>query len=309
VKRLIPAILVLALLSAAIAASPASATFRGRNGRIAWALWNAGGGGGGGYASLGTYNGRGRAGRSLGYCPEDDSGNVCTNWYDVTYSPDGTQLLWDQPDTSGKRVIVLAGADASHPTVIDHDAADDSQASFSANGRRIVYIRQPVGMGGGAGTIVTSNLSGGGVDVVSSSLHALAPEFTLDGKRILFVREGAFSLWSIGTDGHGLHRLLRHPSAFDLSPDGHHIVYVNQPGDLVVANADGSHSRRLARRPGGDSITAVRYSPDGKLIVLAGESMGNALFTVGAGGGTPRLIVNNGDGRTNTSGLSWQPLP
>ena len=58
-------------------AGPASATFRGRNGRIAWGSWNAGGGGGGGFASLTTYPARPSSGMQIGYCPPDSNGDVC----------------------------------------------------------------------------------------------------------------------------------------------------------------------------------------------------------------------------------------
>jgi hypothetical protein len=49
----------LVMVVGALGAGPALATLRGHDGRIAWAVWNAGGGGGGGYAWLATYNGRG----------------------------------------------------------------------------------------------------------------------------------------------------------------------------------------------------------------------------------------------------------
>jgi Tol biopolymer transport system component len=214
-------------------------------------------------------------------------------------------------------VIALAGADATHPSVIDSEAADDTQASFSPDGTGIVYIRQPTGMGGEFGTLVTSDLAGAGAHVVSASLQAAAPEFTPDGRHILFVREGAFSsaggLWSIGTDGSGLRRLLPHARAFDASPNGSHLAYVNQQGALYVANRDGSHRRLLARKPdGSDPVEAVRYSPDGRLIVFAAQAAaslsGDSLFRVAAGGGAVRRIRGSGDTRTVTSGLSWQPL-
>jgi Tol biopolymer transport system component len=306
----------LALALAAIGALPgsATATFRGRNGRIAWSVFNAGGGGGGGYASLTTYNTTGRAPRQLGYCAEDEMGNVCESWQNVAYSPDGTHQLWDGQDSSGRFVITLAGADASHPTVIvSEPGTDDVEPSFAPTGRRLVYIRQPAGEGGEFGAIVTSDLAGASVRVLSATVGAADPEYTPDGRHILFVREGRFSspggLWSIGTDGHSLHRVLAHALAFDISPDGRHVAYVNQRGDLYAARSDGSARRRVARRPGGDPIETVRYSPTGKLLVFAGQGMGNALFTVPAAGGRTGRIVNNGDGRTDTAGLSWQPLP
>ena len=304
----------LALAAIGGSADSATATFKGRNGRIAWAIYNAGGGGGGGYASLSTYSASGRARRQLEYCPEDDMGNVGESWQDVSYSPDGGQLVWAGQDSSGRWVITLAGADARHPTVIVHEAgADDIAPSFSPNGRRLVYVRQPAGEGGGFGALVTSEVTGGSVAVVRAAMDVADPEFASDGRHILFIREDAFSspggLWSIGTGGQGLHRVLGHALAFDVAPDGRHIAYVNKQGDLYVANIDGSHRGRVARRPGGDPIVAVQYSPNGKLLVFAGQAMGSALFTVAVAGGKPKRIVNNGDGRTDTAGLSWQPLP
>lgn len=79
----------LLLLASLVLSGPALAAFSGRNGRIAWAVLNAGGGGGGGFASLTSYpadlSGHGM---QIGYCSEDDSGNVCGAWQNVTYSPD-----------------------------------------------------------------------------------------------------------------------------------------------------------------------------------------------------------------------------
>lgn len=91
----------LVLPGSVVLAGPASATFSGRNGRIAWGLFNAGGGGGGGFASLTTYPSHPGHGKQIGYCPEDNNGNVCGDWQNVTYSPDGRHLLWDQPGASG----------------------------------------------------------------------------------------------------------------------------------------------------------------------------------------------------------------
>src|SRR5581483_8343177 len=117
--------------------------------------------------------------------------------YDVTYSPDGTQLLWDQADSSGKRFIVLAGADGGHPTPVNDETTDDTQASFSPDGHRIVYVRQPMGSGGSDGTIVTSGETGNNIQVVSPSIRGSAPKFTPNGKRIVFLRASG-GIWSIG---------------------------------------------------------------------------------------------------------------
>ena len=153
-----------------VLAGPASATFIGRNGRMAWAVFNAGGGGGGGFASLTTYPAHPSHGKQIGDCPEDNEGNVCSSWQNVTYSPDGKHLLWDHIRASGTEVITLANADGSNPQPTISDSFDDSQASFSRDGDKIIYVRQTKSPGGLFGTLVIRNLSDGNTRVVRPSI-------------------------------------------------------------------------------------------------------------------------------------------
>jgi Tol biopolymer transport system component len=297
-----------------VLAGPASATYGGGNGRIAWGVFNAGGGGGGGFASLTTYPAHPSHGKQIGYCPEDNNGNVCNNWQNVTYSPDGKHLMWDQTGASGTEVITLANSDGTNPQTVVSDSFDDSQASFSRNGQEIVYVRQAKGTGGLFGTLVIRNLSNATSLVVSPSIQGTEPLFTPDGKTILFVRPDRYGypagLWSIRRDGHGLHRLVAHLSVFDISPNGKSIAYITVGGGVFIARADGSRPRRIAHKPTGDLPTsAVRFSPDGKLIAFTALGQtGPALYTINTAGGKPRLIFDSGDGRNGTTGLSWEPL-
>lgn len=304
----------LILAGSLVLVGPASATFRGRNGRIAWALYNAGGGGGGGFASLTTYAARPSRGKQIGYCAEDSNGNVCSSWGNVTYSPDGTQLMWDQTGASGTGVITLASSEATNPQTIVSDSFDDSQASFSRDGQKIVYVRQAKGVGGLGGTLVIRNLASGHTQLVKPSLQGAEPLFSPDGKTLLFIRPdqsgNPAGLWSIRPDGLGQRRLVGQASAFDIVPDGKAIAYVTSGGGVFIAQANGTHARRIARRPTGDLPTsAIRFSPDGKLIAFtAFASNGPGLYVIEAAGGKPRLIMDSGDGRNVTAGLSWQPL-
>ena len=171
-----------------VLAGPASATFSGHNGPIAWGLFNAGGGGGGGFASLTTYRAHPSQGMQIGYCPQDNNGDVCSDWQNVTYSPDGHHLLWDQTGISGTEVITLANSDATNPQAIVSDSFDDSQPSFSSNGQNIVYVRQMKGAGGLFGTLVIRHLSNGNTREVRPSIQGTEPLFSPGGSTILFVR-------------------------------------------------------------------------------------------------------------------------
>lgn len=297
-----------------VLSGPARATFSGRNGRIAWAVFNAGGGGGGGFASLTSYPAHlSDHGMQIGYCSEDNVGNVCGDWQNVTYAPNGKHLLWDQPGASGTEVITLANSDGTNPQTTISDSFDDSQASFSGNGREIVYVRQAKGTGGLFGTLVIRNLSDGHPMVVHPSIGGAEPLFSPDGKTILFVRPDQFGypagLWSIRLNGLNLKRLVAHLSVFDISPNGRSIAYVTLSGGVFIAHANGQHARQIARMPTGDLPTsAVRFSPNGRLIAFTAlGSAGPALYVIKASGGKPRLIFDSGDSRNVTAGLSWQP--
>jgi Tol biopolymer transport system component len=299
-------------LITAAGTGPAAATFGGRNGRIAWSVFSAGAGGGGGFASLTTFSPRGTHRRVLGQCNEDASGNVCGNWQDVTFAPHGRHLLWDQPGSSTRRVIVLAAADASHPHRVAADAgADDLEASFARDGRHIVYVRIPAARGGTTGTLVIEDLRTRRVTALRGVTGSY-PQFAPGGRRIMFIGPRG-GVWSVGLDGRHEHRLIARATNFDIAPDGHRLAYVGATGDLYVARVDGSHARRVATEPdGSDPIEAVRFSPDGRLLVFGAQAssgaLGETLYEIRAGGGIPSVISSTKDVRAVTTGLSWQPL-
>ncbi|HVS47256.1 MAG TPA: hypothetical protein VMS32_11430 [Verrucomicrobiae bacterium] len=95
------------------------------------------------------------------------------------------------------------------------------------------------------------------------------------------------------------------------SPDGRRIVYrVNRPNakasDIVVADGDGSHAKRITNS--GNRDTQPAWSPDGKWIAYisspAGTSGNFRLIVVHPDGSGARALV---DGTTTISFPSWSP--
>jgi TolB protein len=115
---------------------------------------------------------------------------------------------------------------------------------------------------------------------VPQGTHALHPDYSPDGRRILFTNDttGDWQIWVMWADGTHQRRLLRDPGSDDLdpswSPDGRRIVFSRcaKPFgfqaycDVDVIRADGSHRRRLVR--GNWEHRNPRYAPGGRRIAF-----------------------------------------
>ena len=139
------------------------------------------------------------------------------------------------------------------------------------------------------------------------ALSATHPDWSPDGKRIVFGMEGptAASIATIAADGTGLRNLT--PTGFQgqpsFSPDGKWIAYERDRGPtdngVWIMRADGSDARRLTRNPfikqgecGCD--TDPNFSPDGKRITfvrIKEDENQQALFAINRDGSGLRRLT------------------
>lgn len=292
----------------------AAATFPGRPGRIAWALaandpnYHVSPD----YGIL-TVQPSGRGERVLVSCatgdPNGDSPISCPQYSDVSYSADGTHLVWGLNTVAGQYELVVAAANGARRRVIAHPGEDEIEPSFSPRGDRLVYVRRRAGVR----QIVTSDLAGGHVRLVTTGPVG-HPEFSPDGRRILFIHR--YSAWVVGTNGRGAKVLTTNAASADWSPNGKSILVVTPHGSLRTAPVAGNRWATLRIRlpdgsRGSNSSYAV-FSPDGQSIAFDGP--GPTIYTAPVGGGQARTIdyFNTGDegpvgGSNGVVGLSWQP--
>lgn len=298
----------------------AGATFHGHNGRIAWASFVSDGKSGG-VAAIATFSAGGGGIRPIGSCSDVNAVGdpiYCQNWDRISYSPGGRQLMWDMTASAMNEVIVLANANGGAWHVIDHGSTEnDFQPTFSPKGDRIAYVR---GATGSEGQIVTSNLLGGDVHVVTTTVTGYSPAWAPNGKTILFVHNT--DIWSIGVNGQAPHRLIPNGQDPDFSPNGDQIVYLNNGGTIgtfgtiYLARANGTHPHKVPTMGNCCKfVQSVVFSPDGKRLafgLLGNDAAENLkLATLPVAGGRPKLIysrsTNFNGGLTNS--LSWQPRP
>jgi TolB protein len=152
------------------------------------------------------------------------------------------------------KLIVFAryGHDAGHVWVIRADGTglrrltdtpvgvDNTMARFSPDGRHIVLAST---RRSGLHELVRVRASdGGGATFLTSSGNAMAPDYSPDGRRLVFVSwaEGTATLWTIKADGGDRRVLTRHAgrslSLPRFSPDGRSVLYtVAKPADEQTA--------------------------------------------------------------------------
>src|SRR4051794_39341574 len=233
-----PAVLVLLALTlglvVALAAPRAPATFRGKNGRIAFtstpdfrdeAKFE-----------IYTMKANGSDARRLTNNASFDAG--------PTFSPDGKRIAFVS-HRDGNYEIYLMNADGTDQQRLTHDPAQDRQPAFSPDGERIAFGSDRTGRF----EIFLMNADG-------TDQHRLTPRrsfnddptFFPNGKKIAFVRvgRGLHDIFTMRTDGSRVHRLTHHSSLStpDVSPNGKRIVAWlgrGEDGGIEIMRADGTH--------------------------------------------------------------------
>jgi Tol biopolymer transport system component len=325
------AALVASLGVLALGAAPAGATFSGANGRISTA-WLDNDQGAHEESASAVVNIPWKQGSPLKNVVGCSDGETpCTVFAHPSYSPDGTQLVYDeqQPSVSDGpnplSVLVLVAPDGSGPVSIADPAKAQNyfEPSFLPSGKRLVFVRSakagPEDSPPAHGQIVTSDLTGGGIRVVTS-VPGADPVVSPNGRKVLFDHRGG--IWVVPITGGTPRPLIRNGGFPDFSGDGRSIAYVSgRKQILYVARADGTHARQVLgaypkqhRRHALQYAGYPRFSPDGRQIAFSpayyDPSGDPSLARVPVGGGAVKPLWTSPplDAGGTDLGIAWQPL-
>jgi Tol biopolymer transport system component len=190
--------------------------------------------------------------------------------YDPSFTADGAHLLFAAQTFVARKFhfdVYRVGVDGTGLRRITHLAAKVGPATPIESSRgRIAFAWN--------GWLYLLDRSGRPRRLI----RGFAPDFSPNGRRIVFEDLKLRALWTVGSDGRGLHRLLRlrrpdtcsggfqrSPSARPAySPSGRFIAFTqygncgSPPDKLIVVHADGRHPRVVLR---GDPAQDPAWQP------------------------------------------------
>lgn len=293
------ALMVIAVLSLL---SPASATFPGKNGRIAFVQ----------DGEIFTMNPDGSDIKQLTHLGPDNFAEY------PAWSADGKQIVFNEsPPTDGIPQIWVMDADGNdqHVVFAEQDYAE-RRPSFSPDGSKIVFGRCNLLVGDGdTCAIYTVGSNGNGLHAITKFLRdttARSPMYSPDGKTIAFILSNDTAAGFLGVtylidaDGSNQRRITDPAPCLirpDWSPDGSKITlfahFCNPENETIaVMDADGSNVRYLTDNGRsfyhGPHDRNPAFSPDGEFIVFERnppDLSSSALYVMRADGSEAKSLL------------------
>ena len=225
------------------------------------------------------------------------------NESDPAIAPDGQRLAYVVRDTANDQadIYVQARPGASAERITD-DPADDRLPVWSADGRRLAFVR----MTASRCEIVIRPIDVASEQRIGDCANPSEPRmaWTSDGQSLIVseANDGAHGGWrlarlSLATgDRTGLttppaDAVGDHSPA--VSPDGRSIAFIRDSSgatDVHVVSITGGAARRVTFDEA--DLTGVDWTARGRALIFASDRAGGySLWRVGAEGGTPQLVA------------------
>ena len=243
------------------------------------------------------------------------------------WSPDGRKIAFEtlrhagrfacsdgHPSAGCNWEIYVMNADGSGQRRLTRDPGQDRGATWSPDGRRLLFNRASGPKRGALPGFYVMNADGSGQRRLAAATGNAT--WSPDGRMIALSRGSgdARDVYLINADGSGQRRLTHSPG-MDLdptwSPDGRKIAFVSRRercpsapstgssyvcgnAEIYVMNADGTGQRNLTRSPAYAYYSSAAWSPDGRKMAFVSDRDGNAeIYVMNADGSAQRRLTRN----------------
>ena len=216
-------------------------------------------------------------------------------------------LTWT--DRPGGHGLYSVNADGSGARRLTRSPGVHAFASWSPDGRKILYHRQDPRTGRIGGVVM--NADGSGKHWLPSN-----GSWSPDGRRIVFGsgRDGNGEIYVMNADGTGQRLVVAIPSSNEFSPewspDGRTIAFATDRDgnrEIYAMDVHGRHQRNLTRHPLRDLDYGdrFRWSPDGRRIAFSTNRDRNTeLYVMNADGTGQRRLTRTPE---HEGLLGWSP--
>jgi TolB protein len=292
-KRTLVMLVAAAVVSIALVAEAAHATFPGPNGRIVFASSRDGN------SEIYSMNPDGSGLKRLTNHLADD--------YDPAISPDGMRIAF-RSHRSGCSDIWVMNADGSNPVRLTETPTSlEVEPAWSPDGSKIAFSSSRdasweiyvMDADGSNETRITSN----------NAWTDGSPDWSPDGTKIAYSGYHGITVWTVGTTSH--HILVNDPDADDpsWSPDGSKIAYVGFGADIYWVSSNASWAKPddpgvvRAPSPGFHESNPV-WSPEGNTLAFNGwnaSTQSHEVYVLGSYAAAVQLTAAPGD----DSSPSW----
>jgi Tol biopolymer transport system component/DNA-binding winged helix-turn-helix (wHTH) protein len=236
--------------------------------------------------------------------------NVLTQ--DLAWTPDGREIIFISTREGGPslwRISATGGA----PQLLMGVGRNEYSFAISSQGNRLAYLQKF-----SDSNICRLELSNSATQsrrptkMISSTVEDHSPQYSPDGKRIVFVstRSGNHEIWLCDSEGANPVQLTnlggRITGTPRWSPDGRLIAFDSRPegnADLFVINPESRLPRRLTTEPSGDIVPS--WSRDGQWIYFSSNRNGNSqIWKLPVAGGSAVQVTRQGgfEGFESTDG-------